>query len=49
MSTVFVLIVLTNSYVRWNFQEFTSQERCEYAKSIVLKDGYTRNAECVPK
>ena len=50
MST-FVLMVIMNVYGGevMTFQEFYSQEKCEYAKSLFIRDGAVRLATCVPK
>ena len=51
MIKVFVLMVITEVYGGevMTFQEFTSQETCEYAKSLFIRDGNVRLATCVPK
>lgn len=50
---MFILMVLNQpgSMGTWvmTFQEFNTQDRCEFAKSMLLKERLVRTAACVPK
>lgn len=51
--TTFILIIVIYEFSTSTIQmnEFSSRETCEFAKTLVLKDGGrdVRAAECVPK
>lgn len=51
MSKVFILMVMTQVQAGnvMAFQEFSSQERCEYAKSLFIRDHFVLLATCVPR